>query len=96
MVTLDQVLDPAPVFRRIVELVHDLSEIERHLRRFAAAALADRDHEPQEIAPHVVGNPAHHAQIDERDAPVVGQEDVARMRIGVEPSRPPGSASGTP
>ncbi len=84
VVALDQVLDPAPVLGRVVELLDPVPEIERHLRRFPTPALADRDHEPQEIAPHVVRNPAHHAQVDERDAPVVGQEDVARMGIGVK------------
>ena len=45
---------------------------------------ADREQQLQQLLLPVGVQAAHHPEIEERDAPVVGQEDVAWMRVGVE------------
>ena len=51
---------------------------------FVAPALAHRDHQLSKALLHARRHRGHHAEVEERQTAVVGEQDVARMRIGVE------------
>ena len=67
-----------------VELGELLAERDGDFRRFFAAAFADRQQQLQQPILHLRAEPADHAEIDQRQQAVVGDEHVAGMRIGVE------------
>jgi hypothetical protein len=54
------------------------------LRGFFAAAFADCQQQLQQPILHLRTEPADHAKVDERQQALVGDEDVAGMRIGVK------------
>jgi hypothetical protein len=47
-------------------------------------ALADGQHQPREVLLQLRAEPPHHPQVQQRQPAVVGQEDVAGVRVGVE------------
>ena len=70
--------------RVLVERVHPFAEIDDDVRRFVAASLRRRHHQLEQPLLRPCREVPDHVEIDERDLLVVGEEDVARMRIGVE------------
>ena len=67
-----------------VEVVAALADFDRHVRGVVGAAFRDREQELEQLLLERWNNASDHSEIDQRDLVIVGQEDVAGMRIGVE------------
>jgi hypothetical protein len=68
----------------LVEALLLLAHRDGDLGRVLAAPLADRHQQPQQVVLKGRGDAAHHAEIEQGEARVVGDEDVAGVRVGVE------------
>ena len=56
----------------------------QHQRSLLAVTVADRQQEFDDLVLHPRRHVRDHAQVDEREPPVVGEDQVARVRIGVQ------------
>ena len=70
--------------RGLVEAFETLAHLQREVRGLFGAAVGHREQELQELLLPIGRQPADHAEIEQRDALVVGEQHVARMRIGVK------------
>ena len=66
-----------------VGLLAAFADLQQHFRRVVGMVVAHRKKEPQQPLLKPGGDARHHAEVDERDAPV-DDEHIARMRIGME------------
>ena len=54
------------------------------LRRVLAAAVGHREDELQQLLLHLRLDARHHAEVEQRQPAVLGDQDVAGVRVGVE------------
>ena len=78
----DDLGDAAPETRGVGAFAL-LGDQQQHLHRLVGPVVADREQELQQPVLQRGAHARHHAQVDERDA-LVEEEDIARMRIGME------------
>ena len=69
---------------RPVKVLFFLANLDRDIGRVFTVAFGNREKQLQQIFLQARHDPAHHAQIEQRDPVIVRDENVARMRVGVE------------
>ena len=79
----DELRDAAPEQRRVEALVA-LAHGDQHVGDVVAFAVARRQKHFQQVLAHPRRRLPDHAEVEQRDVAVVGEEDIARMRVGVE------------
>ena len=79
----DEVGDVVAEGRGVV-IAERVAHSREHVGRLLAVALPDREQEPDELSADPLGHPRDHAEVDQREASVRGDDEVAGVRVGVQ------------
>jgi hypothetical protein len=60
------------------------ADVDEQVGGLPGAAVAHGQQHAEQLVLQVAGDPAHHPDVDQREPVVVGEEDVPRVRVGVE------------
>ena len=77
-------LDDHPPHLRVLEAFELFAHADHDGRGLVSPRIGNRQHQTEQSLLNRVRQPANHAEVDERQAPIRRQQHVARMRIGVK------------